>query len=578
MDSIKSIIENNKIRGRSNEYENKYQGFKFMPDSDGKTRFMSSDGSIKIRSKSGSFIDDNGNEEKELRRSSRVKDRHFSQSYEFLNIRSRIIRKSGKMLDFSSSSPANFTNSNKEVSNNLSDKKDDLMTSNGQEEEEGNSGFVQPELSQEDFLKTQKRQNDTGMEDSDNDEREISTAPMQSSGSNEENRDLGKVATNNEESIQTPKETFNVHETSSILNTSQASSKRNAKKERRRYLDGEYIAEKILNERGVGKKKEYLIQWIGYSDQTWELASHFQQFTKLIDEFQEAKKNKLNDSNNEESDKNVKKRKIRQKRSYWHYLDSDDDEYEAKRLKMDESISEENSSSMQQGRQKYSRKSKDNFIAAELPPSRRRSEGLIVKNNKKKEDLDNKIEKEKQIEEKKKKIEENLQKTPEQAKDKKSFPEIVERKKRTGRRRGRPSLVSISSKNSEGRDVEVPEVVPETNGLTNNSESQTSEIPSIPDETSGDEGTQTVLKKTTNYAVTCGAMPLGIIRMRVEYGKEPELLVKYQGEQFADEWVPLSIFSQHAHQNLVNQFIFKFLFKVCNMLRERGIEISDVST
>jgi len=56
------------------------------------------------------------------------------------------------MLDFSSSSPANFTNSN-EVSNNLSDKKDDLMTSNGQEEEEGNSGFVQPELSQEDFLK-----------------------------------------------------------------------------------------------------------------------------------------------------------------------------------------------------------------------------------------------------------------------------------------------------------------------------------------------------------------------------------------------------------------------------------------
>jgi len=49
MDSIKSIIENNKIRGRSNEYENKYQGFKFMPDSDGKTRFMSSDGSIKIR-------------------------------------------------------------------------------------------------------------------------------------------------------------------------------------------------------------------------------------------------------------------------------------------------------------------------------------------------------------------------------------------------------------------------------------------------------------------------------------------------------------------------------------------------
>nr|CAD2181694.1 unnamed protein product [Meloidogyne enterolobii] len=153
MDSIKSIIENNKIRGRSNEYENKYQGFKFMPDSDGKTRFMSSDGSIKIRSKSGSFIDDNGNEEKELRRSSRVKDRHFSQSYEFLNIRSRIIRKSGKMLDFSSSSPANFTNSNKEVSNNLSDKKDDLMTSNGQEEEEGNSGFVQPELSQEDFLK-----------------------------------------------------------------------------------------------------------------------------------------------------------------------------------------------------------------------------------------------------------------------------------------------------------------------------------------------------------------------------------------------------------------------------------------
>ena len=165
---------------------------------------------------------------------------------------------------------------------------------------------------------------------------------------------------------------------------------------------------------------------------------------------------------------------------------------------MDESISEENSSSMQQGRQKYSRKSKDNFIAAELPPSRRRSEGLIVKNNKKKEDLDNKIEKEKQIEEKKKKIEENLQKTPEQAKDKKSFPEIVERKKRTGRRRGRPSLISISSKNSEVRDVEVPEVVPETNGLTNNSESQTSEIPSIPDETSGDEGTQTVLKKTTS--------------------------------------------------------------------------------
>uniref|UniRef100_A0A915LJW3 Chromo domain-containing protein n=1 Tax=Meloidogyne javanica TaxID=6303 RepID=A0A915LJW3_MELJA len=254
-------------------------------------------------SKSGSFIDDNSNEEKELRRSSRVKDRHFSQSYEFLNIRSRIIRKSGKMLDFSSSSPANFTNSDKEVSNNLSDKKDDLMTSNGQEEE-GNSGFVQPELSQEDFLKTQKRQNDTGMEDSDNDEREISTAPMQSSGSNEENRDLDKVATNNEESIQTPKETFNVHETSSILNTSQASSKRNAKKERRRYLDGEYIAEKILNERGVGKKKEYLIQWIGYSDQTWELASHFQQFTKLIDEFHEAKKNKLDDSNNEESDKN----------------------------------------------------------------------------------------------------------------------------------------------------------------------------------------------------------------------------------------------------------------------------------
>uniref|UniRef100_A0A915LMI2 Chromo domain-containing protein n=1 Tax=Meloidogyne javanica TaxID=6303 RepID=A0A915LMI2_MELJA len=468
MDSIKSIIENNKIRGRSNEYENNYQGFKFMPDSDGKTRFMSSDGSIKIRSKSGSFIDDNGNEEKELRRSSRVKDRHFSQSYEFLNIRSRIIRKSGKMLDFSSSSPANFTNSNEEVSNNLSDKKDDLMTSNGQEEGEGNNGFVQPELSQEDFLKTQKRQNDTGMEDSDNDEREISTAPMQSSGSNEENRDLGKVATNNEESIQTPKETFNVHETSSILNTSQASSKRNAKKERRRYLDGEYIAEKILDERGAGKKKEYLIQWIGYSDQTWELASHFQQFTKLIDEFHEAKKNKLNDSNNEESDKNVKKRKIRQKRSYWHYLDSDDDEYEAKRLKMEESISEENSSTMQQGRQKYSRKSKDNFIAAELPPSRRRSEGLIIK-------------------------------------------KIVERKKRTGRRRGRPSLVSISSKNSEGRDVEVPEVVPETNGLANNSESQTSEIPSIPDDNSGDEGTQTVLKKTTNYAVTCGAMPLSLI-------------------------------------------------------------------
>ena len=58
------------------------------------------------------------------------------------------------------------------------------------------------------------------------------------------------------------------------------------------------------------------------------MASHFQQFTKLIDEFQEAKKNKLNDSNNEESDKNVKKRKTRQKRSYWHYLDSDDDEYE----------------------------------------------------------------------------------------------------------------------------------------------------------------------------------------------------------------------------------------------------------
>ncbi|CAK5089691.1 unnamed protein product [Meloidogyne enterolobii] len=571
MDSIKSIIENNKIRGRSNEYENNYQGFKFMPDSDGKTRFMSSDGSIKIRSKSGSFIDDNGNEEKELRRSSRVKDRHFSQSYEFLNIRSRIIRKSGKMLDFSSSSPASFT-SNKEVSNNLSDKKDDLMTSNGQEEEEGNSGFVQPELSQE----SQKRQNDTGIEDSDNDEREISTAPMQSSGSNEENRDLGKVATNNEESIQTPKETFNVHETSNILNTSQASSKRNSKKERRRYLDGEYIAEKILDERGVGKKKEYLIQWIGYSDQTWELASHFQQFTKLIDDFQEYKKNKLNDSNTEESEKNVKKRKMRAKRSYWHYLDSDDEEHESKRLKMDESVSEENSSSTQQGRQKYSRKSKDNFIASELPPSKRRSEGLIIK--KKKEDLQNEIEKEKQNEDKKKKIEENLQKTPEQAKDKKSFPEIVERKKRTGRRRGRPSLLSISSKNSEARDVEVPEVVPETNGLANNSESQTSEIPSIPDENSGDEGTQTVLKKTTNYAVTCGAMPLSIIRMRVDYGKEPELLVKYQGEQFADEWVPLSIFSQHAHQNLVNQFIFKFLFKVCNMLRERGIEISDVST
>nr|CAD2181695.1 unnamed protein product [Meloidogyne enterolobii] len=406
---------------------------------------------------------------------------------------------------------------------------------------------------------SQKRQNDTGIEDSDNDEREISTAPMQSSGSNEENRDLGKVATNNEESIQTPKETFNVHETSNILNTSQASSKRNSKKERRRYLDGEYIAEKILDERGVGKKKEYLIQWIGYSDQTWELASHFQQFTKLIDEFQEAKKNKLNDSNNKEegSDKNVKKRKMRAKRSYWHYLDSDDDEYEAKRLKMDESISEENSSSMQQGRQKYSRKSKDNFIAAELPPSRRRSEGLIKR---------------------RRKLKKICKKTPEQAKDKKSFPEIVERKKRTGRRRGRPSLISISSKNSEVRDVEVPEVVPETNGLTNNSESQTSEIPSIPDETSGDEGTQTVLKKTTNYAVTCGAMPLSIIRMRVDYGKEPELLVKYQGEQFADEWVPLSIFSQHAHQNLVNQFIFKFLFKVCNMLRERGIEISDVST
>ncbi|CAK5006513.1 unnamed protein product [Meloidogyne enterolobii] len=567
MEAIKSIIENNKIRGRSNEYENNYQGFKFMPDSDGKTRFMSSDGSIKIRSKSGSFIDDDGNEEKELRRSSRVKDRHFSQSYEFLNIRSRIIRKSGKMLDFSSSSPANFTNSDKEVSNNLSDKKDDLMTSNGQEEEEGNSGFVQPELSQEDFLKAQKRQNDTGIEDSDNDEREISTAPMQSSGSNEENRDLGKLAANNEELIQTPKETLNVHETSNILNTSQASSKRNSKKERRRYLDGEYIAEKILDERGVGKRKEYLIQWIGYSDQTWELASHFQQFTKLIDEFQEAKKNKLNDSNNKEegSDKNVKKRKMRAKRSYWHYLDSDEDDE-----------SEEISSSMQQGRQKYSRKSKDNFIAAELPPSRRGSEGLIIK--KKKEDSDNKVEKEKQNEEKKKKIEENLQKTPEQGKDKKSFPEIVERKKRTGRRRGRPSLVSISSKNSEVRDVEVPEVVPETNGLANNSESQTSEIPSIPDETSGDEGTQTVLKKTTNYAVTCGAMPLSIIRMRVDYGKEPELLVKYQGEQFADEWVPLSIFSQHAHQNLVNQFIFKFLFKVCNMLRERGMEISDVST
>jgi hypothetical protein len=36
--------------------------------------------------------------------------------------------------------------------------------------------------------------------------------------------------------------------------------------------------------------------------------------------------------------------------------------------------------------------------------------------------------------------------------------------------------------------------------------------------------------------------------MRVEVGKEPELLVKYQGDQFADEWVPLSIFSQSAHQ------------------------------
>ncbi|KAL7077454.1 hypothetical protein ACQ4LE_003157 [Meloidogyne hapla] len=572
MGSLQFIKENNKIRGRSNEYENNYQGLKFMPDSDGNTRFMSSDGSIKIRSKSGSFFDDdNGNNNKELRRSSRVRvGRPISQSYEFLNIRSRIIRKSGKILDFSNSSPA-FTNSNKEDSMDLFEKKDDSTISNGREGEEKTNGDIQKEINQ----KTQKRQIDTGMEDSDN-EREISTAPMPSSGSNEENRDLSKLSANNEELIQNPKETSNVDETSIVFNKS-TSSQRGGKKERRRYLEGEYIAEKILDERGGGKGKEYLIKWSGFSDQTWEWASQFQQFTKLIDEFNEVKKNRMKNLNNKgESTEKVKKTKKRPRKSQNFYYVTDDED-QPKRAKIEKSVSKKlNSSFIQkEEKQQNNEKSKDNhnltITTNDNPPSRRRtrSEGKSIIKNNKKEDLNNKLEKEK-------KIEENLQKTPEQSKDKKSLPKIVERKKRTVRRRG-PSL-NISSKNSEGRDVEVPEVVPETNGLANNAKLQISGTPSIPDENSGDEGTQTVLKRTTNFAVTCGAMPLSIIRMRVEYGKEPELLVKYQGEQFADEWVPLSIFSQYAHQNLINQFIFKFLFKVCNMLRERGIEMLDVAT
>jgi hypothetical protein len=41
-------------------------------------------------------------------------------------------------------------------------------------------------------------------------------------------------------------------------------------------MDGEayYIVEEILEERAKGCRKQYLVKWEGYADQTWKPALH----------------------------------------------------------------------------------------------------------------------------------------------------------------------------------------------------------------------------------------------------------------------------------------------------------------
>ncbi|KAF7637485.1 Chromo domain-containing protein [Meloidogyne graminicola] len=530
MDSIQiNKHENCKNKGHLNEYLNSYKGLKFEINSDGIIRFIDIDGSIKIRTESGIFIDaNNANNNNEPRRSTLIKVSHsISQPpYEFLNFRSRLKRKSDNIFGLSNSSDSLFSYEN------LKGKEDNLMTgsliSNNDGTEQKNCGN-QINIDYQTNKETRKRKIGDGIEDSDNDD-EISSNRIHSSASNEENNDLSKITINKEVTIPI-----------NIQTNSKIDSKKKGKQGRRRYLEGSFIAEKILDVRGTGKGMEYLVQWVGYSDHTWEWANNFQHFTKLIEEFNESLKNK-SPKNNEKSNEPIKRTvgRPRKAKSYFYYVD--DDEYKTKRPRIETStVSDINKDNTNQDKPSNAKR-------------RTRSVSKVI------------------TKEEQEKIEKILLKTPEQSKD---VGTLDLHKKRPVWRRG--PIVNVNS--SEVKELEVPEVITECNDTSTSSSTQPSGIPSFSNENSGDEGgIQTIAKKITNFAVTCGAIPLTISRMRVDHGKEPELLVKYRGDQFADEWVPLSIFSQYSHQSLMYQFIFKFLFKVSTLLHEKGIKLSEVET
>jgi hypothetical protein len=48
-------------------------------------------------------------------------------------------------------------------------------------------------------------------------------------------------------------------------------------------VDGEemYLVEDILEERGKGRRKQYLVKWEGYPDPTWEPASNLKHTNAL---------------------------------------------------------------------------------------------------------------------------------------------------------------------------------------------------------------------------------------------------------------------------------------------------------
>ena len=56
--------------------------------------------------------------------------------------------------------------------------------------------------------------------------------------------------------------------------------------------DEGYLVEKIMNVRGRGKNKKYLIKWIGYADSenSWEPAYSFAHLPDLIKEFENTRK------------------------------------------------------------------------------------------------------------------------------------------------------------------------------------------------------------------------------------------------------------------------------------------------